>query len=267
MLIPLRHENMQGRRWPVITFGIIALNAIVFLGTHGTIDKQGPELGQVKIHLVLLAAMHPELKIPEKAQEFITYAQTKNAPLWKEAQRPNRDVFDSWDAKIRIQDDQDVLQQEMDSLGESYAELSSSSLLNRYAFIPAHPTLLSMVTSIFLHGGWLHIIGNMWFLWLAGAILEDTWGRLVYPAFYLIAGVLACQVHAMVNVGSFTPTIGASGAIAGLMGAFLVRFPTTKIEMGYLFFYRFYRFKMAAYWLLPVWLLIEILYGTTGLSS
>jgi membrane associated rhomboid family serine protease len=268
MLIPLRHENMQGRRWPVITFGIIALNVIVFLGTHRTIDKEGPELGQVKIHLVLLAAMHPELRIPEKAHEFVTYVQTKNAPLWKEAQRPSRDVFDTWDAKIRLQDDTDTLQQEMDSLGASYAELNSASLLNKYAFIPAHPTLLSMLTASFLHGGWLHIIGNMWFLWLAGAILEDTWGRLIYPAFYLIAGVLAFQVHAMVNVGSFTPTIGASGAIAGLMGAFLVRFPTTKIEMGYLLFYRFYRFKMAAYWLLPVWLLTEILYGSVfGQSS
>ncbi len=267
MLIPLRHENMQGRRWPVITFGIIALNIIIFLGTHSTIDKQGPELGVVKIHLVLLAAAHPELKIPEKAQEFITYEQTKNAPLWKEAQRPNRDLFDTWDAKFRTQDDQEVLQEEMDSLGESYAELSSSSLLNKYAFIPAHPTLVSMITASFLHGGWLHIIGNMWFLWLAGAVLEDTWGRMIYPAFYLVAGVLAFLVHGMVNVGSFTPTIGASGAIAGLMGAFLVRFPTTKIEMGYLFFYRFYRFKMAAYWLLPLWLLVEILYGSTGLSS
>ncbi len=258
---------MQGRRWPVITFGIIALNIIVFLGTHWTIDQQGPELGQVKLHLVLLAAMHPELKVPETAQEFVTYVQTKNAALWKEARNPYRSVFDAWDAKIRMQEDTDALQQEMDSLGDRYAELNSASLLSKYAFTPAHPTLVSLVTANFLHGGWLHLIGNMWFLWLAGAILEDTWGRLIYPAFYMIAGVLAFQVHAMVNVGSFTPTIGASGAIAGLMGAFLVRFPTTKIEMGYLFFYRFYRFKMAAYWLLPVWLLTEVLYGSAGLSS
>jgi len=268
MLIPLRHENMQGRRWPVITFGIIALNILVFLGTHWTIDKQGPELGQVKIHLLLLAAMHPELKIPEKAQEFVTSIETKNAALWKEAKNPNRSVFDAWDAKIRMQDDNFNLQQEMDSLGDSYAELSSASILNKYAFIPAHQTLVSLITANFLHGGWLHLIGNMWFLWLAGAILEDTWGRVIYPVFYMIAGVLALQVHAMVNVGSLTPTIGASGAIAGLMGAFLVRFPTTKIEMGYLLFYRFVRFKMAAYWLLPVWLLTEVLYGTVfGQSS
>jgi membrane associated rhomboid family serine protease len=267
MLIPLRHENMQGRRWPVITFGIIALNLIVFLGTHWTIEKQAPQLSQVKIHLVLLAAIHPELKIPEQARDFVSYVQTNNAPLWKEAQRPNRDIFDTWDAKFRGQDDPEILQGEMNSLGESYAELNSTSLLSKYAFVPAHPTLVSLITANFLHGGWLHLIGNMWFLWLAGAVLEDTWGRMIYPAFYLVAGVLAYQVHAMVLHGSFTPTLGASGAIAGLMGAFLVRFPTTKIEMGWLLFFRFYRFKMAAYWLLPLWLLIEILYGSVGASS
>jgi membrane associated rhomboid family serine protease len=267
MLIPLRHENMQGRRWPVITFGIIALNVIVFLGTHWTIEKQEPQLSQVKIHLVLLAAAHPELKVPEEAREFVAYIETRNAALWKEAQRPNRDIFDIWDAKFRAQDDPEILQAEMDSLGQSYAELNSASLLSKYAFVPAHPTLMSLITANFLHGGWLHLIGNMWFLWLAGAVLEDTWGRMIYPAFYLVAGVLAYQVHAMVLHGSFTPTLGASGAIAGLMGAFLVRFPTTKIEMGWLLFFRFYRFKMAAYWLLPVWLLIEILYGSVGASS
>jgi len=262
MLIPLRHENMEGRRWPVITFGIIALNIIVFLGTHWTIERQGPELGQVRIHLVLLAAMHPDLKIPEKAQAFVAAVQTKSPALWKQAQEPNRDALDAWDAKIRLQSDPDALQQEMDSLGEHYAELDAASILTRYAYIPARPTMLGLITANFLHGGWLHLIGNMWFLWLAGAILEDTWGRAIYPAFYMIAGVLAMLVHAMVNAGSFTPTIGASGAIAGLMGAFLVRFPTTKIEMGWLFFYRLYRFKVAAYWLLPLWLGLEVLYGS-----
>jgi membrane associated rhomboid family serine protease len=268
MLIPLRHESMQGRRWPVITFGIIALNILIFLGTHWTIDKQEPALGEVKIHLVLMAAAHPELKIQDKAQEFVNSVRTRNAPLWKEAQNPNRDVYDLWDAQHRMKDDDpDALQQEMDSLGDRYAEMSSTTLLSKYAFIPAHPTLVGLIAANFLHGGWLHLIGNMWFLWLAGAILEDTWGRLIYPAFYMIAGVLALQVHAMVNVGSFTPTIGASGAIAGLMGAFLVRFPTTKIEMGWLLFFRFYRFKMAAYWLLPLWLVTEILYGSAAQSS
>jgi membrane associated rhomboid family serine protease len=266
MLIPLRHENMQGRRWPVITFGIIALNVIVFLGTHWTMDRQDPELGEVKVHILLLAAAHPEVKIQGKAQEFVTEVQEKNPSLWKEASAGNRDIHDAWDARMRIQADEhpEVMQEEMDSLSARYEELDATAIVSKYAYTPAHPTLLSLITANFLHGGWLHLIGNMWFLWLAGAVLEDTWGRLIYPAFYMIAGVLALQVHAMSNPGSLTPTIGASGAIAGLMGAFLVRFPTTKIEMGWLFFYRIYRFKMAAYWLLPLWLLTEIFYGSAG---
>ncbi len=262
MLIPLRHENMQGRRWPVVTLGIIALNAVIFLGTHWTMDQQAPELGEARVHLILLAAMHPELKMPEKAQEFVTTLQTKNPELWKEAQKPNREIEDAWDAKIRLQEDPDALQEEMDSVSSRFVELDSTSILSNYGFIPAHQTLVSLVTANFLHAGWLHLIGNMWFLWLAGAVLEDTWGRVMYPAFYMIAGVLALQVHAIANAGSLIPTIGASGAIAGLMGAFLVRFPTTKIEMAWLMIYRFYRFKVAAYWLLPLWLLTEIFYGS-----
>jgi membrane associated rhomboid family serine protease len=264
MLIPLRHENMQGRRWPVITIGLIALNVVIFLGTHWTMEKQGPELGEVKVHILLLAAMHPELNIQGKAQEFVTTVQTKNPSLWKEAQNQNRDVHDVWDARMRLQADEHprAMQEEMDSLATRYTELDSTSITSKYAFIPSHPTAMSYLSANFLHAGWLHLIGNMWFLWLAGGILEDTWGRLIYPAFYLIAGVLALQVHALVNAGSLTPTIGASGAIAGLMGAFLVRFPTVKIEMGWLMMYRFYRFKAAAYWLLPLWLLMEVFYGS-----
>ena len=270
MLIPLRHENLQGRRWPVITIGLIALNVLIFLGTHWKMDEQGPELGEAKIHIILLAAMHPEVNIQGKAQELVTTVQTKNPALWKEAQNQNRDVHDAWDARMRMQADEhpEAVQEEMDTLSARYAELDATSLVSKYAFIPAHPTALSLITANFLHGGWLHLIGNMWFLWLAGGILEDTWGRLIYPAFYLIAGILALQVHAMVNAGSLVPTIGASGAIAGLMGAFLIRFPNVKIEMGWLLLFRFYRFKAAAYWLLPLWLLMEVFYGSLfGQSS
>src|SRR6202158_2626990 len=264
MLIPLRHENMQGRRWPVITFGLIALNVLIFFGTHWKMDEQGPELGEVKVHIILLAAMHPELNIQGKAQDLVTTVQTKNPALWKQAQNQNRDVRDAWDARMRIQADEhpEALQTEMDSLSARYEELDSVSLISKYGFIPAHPTAVSYLTANFLHAGWLHLIGNMWFLWLAGGILEDTWGRLIYPAFYLVAGILAIQVHALANPGSLIPTIGASGAIAGLMGAFLVRFPTVKIEMGWLLLFRFYRFKAAAYWLLPLWLLMEVFYGS-----
>jgi membrane associated rhomboid family serine protease len=266
MLIPLRHENMQGRRLPVITFGIIALNCLIFLGTHWTMEKQGPEFGEVRVHLLILAGMHPDVKITGKAQQFISDVQTTNPALWKEAQSENRDIHDAWDARMRLMADQDpdAVQEEMDTLCQKYDELEASSISLHYGYVPAHPTLTGLIAGNFLHGGWLHLIGNMWFLWLSGALLEDTWGRIIYPAFYMIAGMLAFQVHAMVNPNSLSPLIGASGAIAGLMGAFLVRFPTTKIEMGWLLFFRFYKFKVQAYWLLPLWLLQEVLYGSAA---
>src|SRR5258708_10859784 len=109
----------------------------------------------------------------------------------------------------------------------------------------------------------MHIIGNLWFLWLAGAILEDTWGRIIYPIFYFLSGAMALVCHAWANPGSRVATLGASGAVAALMGAFLVRFPKTKIEMIWLFGFGFrsYRFQARAYWLLPLWLFMELFSG------
>src|SRR5271170_1767232 len=254
---------MRGRRWPYITFALIGLNIIAFLLSYGPMKDQQAQRSQVRLQLLAFDAAHPDLQLSPASQSYVDGVRKYLGDRFETAFKDKR-----YASLVHgYSDDPAALQQQMDTLCQAYEAELKTDILDNYAFVPARPHFLAYITANFLHGGWLHLIGNMWFLWLAGAILEDTWGRLIYPAFYLIAGVLAFQVHAMVNVGSFTPTIGASGAIAGLMGAFLVRFPTTKIEMGYLFFYRFYRFKMAAYWLLPVWLLTEVLYGSAGLSS
>src|SRR5260370_42155420 len=78
----------------------------------------------------------------------------------------------------------------------------------------------------------MHLICNMWLIWLTGAILEDAWGRVIFPIYYIAAGAVALQFHAWINTGSLVPTLGASGAVAALMGAFLIRFPKTKIEVA-----------------------------------
>ena len=82
---------------------------------------------------------------------------------------------------------------------------------------------------MFLHGGWLHLIGNMWFLWIYGDNVEDTLGHAKYLLFYLLCGVAAGLVHMVFNADSRMPTIGASGAIAGVMGAYVVKFPRSRI--------------------------------------
>ena len=71
MLIPLRHESMQGRRWPIITIGLIVLNTLFFLLTHGKIEEQSQQEGVVKVHVLMLAALHPELKMPDDVQHFV----------------------------------------------------------------------------------------------------------------------------------------------------------------------------------------------------
>lgn len=234
MLIPIRHENMSARRWPVITLGLIAVNIVVFLLTYWSMGDESQQAREAKVHLLMLAAMHPELTVPQEAQEIVANVRDKNPKLWADAGNPDRKLEDAWDAKIRLIDDPVVLQAEMDSLAREYARTEAASIVEQYGFIPAHPRFFTYLTANFLHGGWLHIIGNMWFLWLAGFVLEDTWGRPLYLAFYLIAGIAALQVHAWTNPGSLVPTLGASGAVAGLMGAFMVRFPKMKIHMRWI---------------------------------
>ena len=272
MLIPIRHENMSARRWPVITLGLIAINVVVFLFTHFTIEDQEKQMAPTKVHLYMLAAMHPELTMPPDAQEVVESFRAHNLRAWNFLRDGNRPLEDGWDARIRLQQAEAPLQAEMDSLASEFRQLSSTSLISEYAFLPAHPTAISYLTANFLHGGWMHIVGNMWFLWLAGFVLEDTWGRIIYSVMYLVAGAAALQFYLMTNAGSFTPTIGASGAVAALMGAFLVRFPKMKIQMRWIFGIRSlarggYGFSASAYWLLPLWLATEIFYGTIFGSS
>jgi len=267
MLIPIRHENMTARRWPLVTISLIAINVVAFLFTMTAMDSEAPQLGEVKSHILILAALHPELKMQPDAQSLVDNFRKSHPDQWKQVQNPYRDIIDAYDAKIKMTEDTSKLQAEMDSLNEEFVKLSASSISEQYAFVPAHPNPISYITANFLHGGWLHIIGNMWFLWLAGFVLEDAWGRWLYSAFYLLSGAAALQFYAWTNPGSITPTLGASGAVAALMGAFLVRFPKMKIEMAWLFMFRLRRFQAPAYWLLPLWLGTEIFYGSLFGSS
>src|ERR1700726_4029888 len=269
MLIPLRHENMEGRRWPVISIALIVINFLAFFATHWQIEAQNPKQAELRVHILLLAAMHPELSMNAEAQEFVANFREKNPSLWKTAASQTRRPEDAWEVKMRMIEDGAELHREMDTLEQQYGEVEHNSILAHYAFIPAHPQPISYVTANFLHGGWMHIIGNMWFLWLPGVIFEDTWGRIIYPIFYFLSGAMALLFYAWANPGSIVATLGASGAVAALMGAFLVRFPKTKIEMLWLFGFGFrsYRFHARAYWLLPLWLGMEIFSGAIFGSS
>jgi membrane associated rhomboid family serine protease len=257
MLIPIGHDSMSTRRWPVVTFGLILVNFFVFLGTHWVMEKQDSQLWEVREHILILSALHPQLTMMRNVAEWVDVFKKYEPDDWEQMQNPNYQVIDEWDAHMRQLNDPVALQAEMDSLADQYSHLMATSISQRYGFIPAHPTPFAYLTSNFLHGGWWHLIGNMWFLWLAGFVLEDAWGRRLYLLVYLTAGVVSSQFDAWANPANIGYSIGASGAIAGLMGAFMVRFPKKEIRMTW-FFFPFHRFWAPAYFVLPAWILLEI---------
>jgi membrane associated rhomboid family serine protease len=241
--------------------GLILLNVAIFLATHWVMEKQDSELWQTRQHILILAARHPELNLTPQFQDCVDDFRSHHPEEWAAMQRADYDLIDDWDARTRQLDDAAAVQAEVNALAGQYSQRMATSISQRYGFIAAHPRPIAYVTSTFLHGGWWHLIGNLWFLWLAGFVLEEAWGRPLYLLIYLVAGAVACQFDAWADPGSILSSIGASGAIAGLMGAFLARFPKVKIRMIWLFdlgLFPFFRFWMRAYWLLLFWALMEI---------
>lgn len=117
---------------------------------------------------------------------------------------------------------------------------------------------LPIVTSMFLHASWLHLIGNMWFLWIFGDNIEDYLGHFSYLLFYLVCGFAAAITHILLNAGSRLPSVGASGAIAGVMGAYFVLYPKARVMMWFppIFF-----FHLPAWLVLGYWFFMQFLSG------
>src|SRR5436305_5706360 len=136
-----------------------------------------------------------------------------------------------------------------------------------YALVPDRLSLTSFVTSMFLHGGWLHLIGNMWFLWVFGSHIEEALGGVRYLAFYLVSGVASAMVQLFFNLGSPIPTLGASGAIAGVMGAFLLLYPRARVVTLIFIFIFITTVELPAAFMLIYWFAIQLLSGLSSLTE
>jgi membrane associated rhomboid family serine protease len=126
--------------------------------------------------------------------------------------------------------------------------------------------ILPMFTSMFLHGGWLHLLGNMLFLWVFGGAVEEALGHFPYLIFYLTCGVGSALVHTIFNLGSKVPTIGASGAISGVMGAFIVLFPRARVTTIIPALLLFFRVRIPAFLMLGYWFLMQFFSGVGSLG-
>jgi membrane associated rhomboid family serine protease len=136
-----------------------------------------------------------------------------------------------------------------------------------YCVHSASPNWFTPVTHMFLHGGWLHLIGNMWFLWIFGGNVEDSMGHGRFIAFYLLCGLAAAAAQIYVNPRSGVPMVGASGAIGGVMGAYILLYPWVQVKMLLFFGFFWKTFTMSAVWMLGYWFVVQLVGGVGAIGA
>jgi len=127
--------------------------------------------------------------------------------------------------------------------------------------------IIPLFTSMFLHGGWLHIIGNMWFLWIFGGDVEDRLGHIPYLLFYLVCGIGSGVAQAAFSWGTRIPAIGASGAISGVLGAYILFFPTSRILTLVPLFIIWFTARIPAFVFIGLWFLVQFMSGVGSLGA
>jgi membrane associated rhomboid family serine protease len=265
LIIPLTGK-ISKKNPPVITIGIILINCFVFFVLqagerhwHSQATQFYVESGLAKIEVSRYLAYvrvtkSEESELPLEEQEELDEA----AIMSHHAKMQSDEVFMEKLLNGEIVKPEDQTYPTWKSLRTKYENKLSRVVSIRYGFKPADRSVLTAFTHMFLHGSFMHILGNMVFLWLVGCVLELGCGRVVYVAIYLVSGILAVGLFFLVYMNSRIPLIGASGAIAGLMGAYTVLYGTKKIRVFYSVGFYFNYARVSGIILLPLWIGNEI---------
>jgi membrane associated rhomboid family serine protease len=252
-------------RWPYVTLTLVALNLLIFGATHRQLENERAQFTEIQSHTVFLAATHPATPAATEAeQRLIGTFQSTQPQAWEDLSAPDRTPANKWEAEARNWDP-DRAQQEMKGLGEQLDEFQRSAIAARFSLYPLHITAISYLASSFLHRSWAHLIFNLIFLLFAGAALEEVWGWQIFLGFYFVAGAAAVWSYAIVYSGTAIAPMGASGVLAAIMAAFLIRFPRTKMMRGSAIWRvrpRLLRFSSPVYVVFPVWILGELFAGS-----
>ena len=151
------------------------------------------------------------------------------------------------------------------------SEYALNEFFYTYGLVPqivmSGHNLPSLITHMFLHGGWMHLAGNMLFLWIFGDNLEDLMGHAKYLAFYLLSGLAAAALQIAVDPASMAPMVGASGAIAGVLGGYLLLFPRARVDVVIILIIIFKVFPIPAWIVLGLWFAAQVFSGTTTASA
>ncbi len=251
IVIPIGHESNEVRRLPWITFGIMGLCIILHIFLSIQVSSKQKGLESAAEEMVVYYFNHPYLELNPEVKNLMYQGggeesvETMLSVYRQSIPRPDRLVM--------AQE-----QEKLDGLSQNLLSALNDFPYRKWGFIPADKSFLALLTYMFVHGGWLHLLGNLLLLYLTGPFIEDLWGRPVFAAFYLTMGILSALMYAS-HYPNFTgPLIGASGAIAGVMGAFLINFWKTKMRFFYwiAFFFRG-TFEAPAFVMLPLWVLLE----------
>lgn len=262
MIIPLSHEDHRSRRWPVVTFAIVivCLCVHVFFTLTGGVQLGTDRVAAAARDTLEYLEEHPYLTPPAEAAPLLDSLPSGV----KAALSAAREEGPPRGASVEKE------QRELSSRAVAFEQAISEARVFRYGFVPHRRNWGALFTCMFVHGGWIHLIGNLWMLWLCGGNLEDRWGRPVFAGMYVVAGIGATLLHFFFFPQSAAPLIGASGAIAGAMGGFLVVFFYTRIRFAYFFFpmrLAMGTFTAPAYLMLPLWVGWELLSATVFARS
>ncbi|MBU1052219.1 MAG: rhomboid family intramembrane serine protease [Proteobacteria bacterium] len=263
LIIPLTGK-MSLRNPPVVTIALIIINCIVFFLVQFNEDKQymaaeafyfESELADIEILKYIDYKHMPEEKASiEKLNA--QFRQQKLRSIFIEMYQD--EAFMEMLEHEEIITPNDPVYLEWKNLRDEYKHRLSNIVSIRFGFKPAHPDVISLFTHMFLHGGMGHLFGNMIFLWLIGCMIEMGCGRIYYFTTYIVTGLGAVAMFWLWNMGSTIPLVGASGAIAGLMGAFTVLYGKKRVKMFFTIGVYFNYVQMKAIWLLPLWLGSEV---------
>lgn len=245
MLFPIRSETMV-RRFPLVTVSLIALNFIVLFITYPIMLRDDKKINNAAEELQEFECkMYIKHLDEDKAVNFRAYALNREKMREKIKNREFGLTDEEWE--------------EWNTKHQKLQDALESNIIKKLGFTPSEFNFLKLITSIFMHAGFGHLIGNMWFLWLVGCNIEDEWGRPIFLAFYIISGIVAALIFSIIAAPSGS-LIGASGAIAGVMGAFAVLHHKSKIYFLFIWLLPpiFLTFPIYAGICLSFWFLNEI---------
>jgi membrane associated rhomboid family serine protease len=258
LIIPLT-EKISWRNPPIITISIILLNCLVFFLFQGNDNRQHSDISEYYFTSGLARIEVPRYIAYREGrlQEFHDSAATENInedTLFRYYMKMERDS--SFLKKLgndEIITPANPKYATWKPLRSKYEHRRSQIVSFKYGFRPAYKSILSSFTYMFLHGSFGHLFGNMLFLWIVGCMLEMGMGRLKYIALYILGGLMAVWGYWLIYMDSTMPLVGASGSIAGLMGAYAVLFNKKKVKIFYSLGFYFNYLRIPAIILLPIW--------------